>query len=125
MDICMKNAVNKISNLYQDYNALFKTCATNKKYLNLIFKSYWFLYMVNVNTLYQASFFLMWNTTKFIKIVREDILDICEVENTVSLNRPNMIETKPWTKHSDICFSYYLNALKCKECLVFLVNSKI
>lgn len=53
----MKNAVNKISNLFQDYNALFKTCATNKRYLNVIFKSYWFLYMNNVNILNQASFF--------------------------------------------------------------------
>lgn len=93
MDTCIKNAVNKISNLFQDYNALVKTCATNKRYLNLIFKSYWFLYMNN--TLNQASFFLCENTTKFIKIVREDILDICEVKNTVSLNRPNMIEIKP------------------------------
>lgn len=45
------------------------------------------------NTLNQASFFFNVKHNEVYQIVREDILDICEVKDTVSLNRPNMIET--------------------------------
>lgn len=87
MSTCFKNTCNRISNLFQDYIVLFKTCPTNKRYLNLIFKSYWFLYLnTTLNKVYfkiilnKLSIFTVKNRKRNIKIAREDILDICEVE---------------------------------------------